>query len=354
VLGTESVLATEGNLNNHIGLPLTILRASDSHRILILEMGMNHAGEISLLSRIAKPHHALITSVAEAHIEFFKDLKDIARAKLEILDGMCEGGTLLYPKDAVAGDLAEQSVKNRNSQLMNSNSGSTIKLDLFGSDDSDLQADIDGIRFHFHSVLVSNAHYFSRVMASNLLGALLLLEYAGILYDDLIRYVSLVSPATARRFQVHRIKRINKFNRVNQSSGEESYLLADDSYNANEASFLEAVRGLRNILPEGRLGLIAGQMAELGPGHSAEAHRSVGRLAADLGYEFLAVCGNENARQLADAFGNQERVLIFSDSKSLLEKLSESFDIIEGLDGVLVKGSRSARMDIISDALIKK
>ena len=93
VVGTTyNVLKTEGNLNNHIGLPLTILGLKD-HNALVVEMGMNNLGEISVLSKIAKPNVAIITNVGTAHIGNLGSRENIRKAKLEILDGMEDGGT---------------------------------------------------------------------------------------------------------------------------------------------------------------------------------------------------------------------------------------------------------------------
>ncbi len=336
ILGPDQVLATEGNLNNHIGLPLSLLKAESSHRLIILEMGMNHAGEIQFLSETARPHHALITSIAPAHIEFFKDILGIAAAKLEIVCGLENDGILLYPSAAVGADLALQKVSEYKKRIV-----------YFSAEGA--SAGPDGIRFRFHNQEIRNPHYYSVPMASNLLAVMLLLEHAGFSREDLIRYASLVKPFTPRRFQIHKLPK---------RQGEGFLYLADDSYNANESSFLEAVQGLRRLLPAGTLALFAGEMGELGPEHSPAAHRAVGKLAAELGYSYLAVSGKENASLMADAFtaaGSPESAVIRADSaKSLLELLEQSYEIIDRLDGILVKGSRSAGMDLISDAIIKK
>src|SRR5690625_5171247 len=92
-------VATKGNLNNHIGLPLTILNMKRHTEVLILEMGMSNFGEIELLSNIAKPDIAIITNIGESHIEYLGSRKGIAQAKLEIIKSMNDKGTLVYDGD---------------------------------------------------------------------------------------------------------------------------------------------------------------------------------------------------------------------------------------------------------------
>jgi UDP-N-acetylmuramoyl-tripeptide--D-alanyl-D-alanine ligase len=92
VHGDDAVLATEGNFNNDIGLPLTLLRLTSLHRFAVCEMGMNHAGEIAQLCRIAEPDVGIITNAGSAHLEHLGSLENIARAKGEIVNGLRENG----------------------------------------------------------------------------------------------------------------------------------------------------------------------------------------------------------------------------------------------------------------------
>ena len=98
-LGEDKLLYTVGNFNNDIGLPLTLLNLKDSHSHAVLELGMNHAGEIDELVKIAKPHIALITNIGEAHIQNFKFKDNIAEAKKEILNNSDELETSILPRD---------------------------------------------------------------------------------------------------------------------------------------------------------------------------------------------------------------------------------------------------------------
>ena len=101
---TYKTYKTQGNYNNEIGLPYTVLHMPEGTEKLVLEMGQDHLGDIHLLSEIAHPKAAIVTLIGEAHLEFFKDRKEIAKGKLQIADGMPAGGLLLVPADPIVGD----------------------------------------------------------------------------------------------------------------------------------------------------------------------------------------------------------------------------------------------------------
>lgn len=316
--------ATSGNLNNHIGLPLTLANIPTNAQMVILEMGMNHTGELAALSEIARPHHAIVTSVALEHAEFFSSIADIARAELEIAAGMPAGGLLLYHADSPCTDIAVQIAREH-----------SLRLELFKC--NSVQVGSSGIEFDFNGKVIKNPNYFSRVMAENLFGSLQLLAAAGVSTEELIRAAGFARPQARRRFEVFRWKQGNK-----------EILLIDDSYNANEASFVAAIRAMREILPNGRLALCAGEMAELGA-IGPDAHRSVGRAAAEMGFAAVFASGTNDAQILLDGYRahSKEGKTTLADGPA---KLLEGFNPVE-FDGILVKGSRRARMDLVSDAL---
>lgn len=358
VLGVDSVFSSTGNLNNHIGLPLCMARAPLNRELYIFEMGMNHAGEISFLSKIARPHLSIITSISEAHIEFFDDIDGIAKAKLEILDGMGinagnTSGHLLFPAGNPGEDIARIMAMEKNIDFhLFSIVESGSATDSASYSGEDLRLDESGLRFVMHhpdgfTLDVSAGHYFNPVMASNLLGSIAILDQAGLSSRDLVSAVMEIRPLTPRRFQLHRLRFQNQ-----------PFVMVDDSYNANRDSFRRALEGLRQILPEGRLLLFAGEMAELGDEYSDEAHRDVGEYAARLHFDGVISCGSEHARILVDSY-----------LKHKLDGLSAVYPSVDGLldsvglhilnengqpyDGILIKGSRSARMDKVCD-LIKE
>jgi len=316
---------TRGNLNNHIGLPLTLANIPTSAGVVILEMGMNHAGELSVLSKIARPTHAIVTSVAEEHAEFFNSIEDIARAELEIVDGM-SGGSLLYHADSPAGEIAVQTCARKN-----------LTLQFYRT--SGVRIGLSGIEFDFHGRRIRNGRYFSHAMAENLFGALSMLAAAGFTDDELEVAAAKAEPEANRRFQVFRKVTSNR-----------QTILIDDSYNANQASFEAAIRSLREILPQGRLVLFAGEMAELGE-KSGPAHEAVGLAAAQCQFESVLASGSGDAGILLAGYRAG-----FKEGRTLLR--ANPLELLQGFepdefDGILVKGSRRARMDLVSDEIKK-
>ena len=366
LLGPEKVFATPGNLNNHIGLPLSVLGIDTTTELAVLGMGMNHAGEIALLSNIARPHHALITSVSGAHREFFDTVEDIARAKLEITVGLENEGTVVFHLYSPGGELALDLIRRRRSPRHGHrlklvffggwpDSGGSMKPWPFVSESLDsllwdnrlsmiehVQITKDGLRFGWQGTHVECPAYFTFEMAENLLGALTLLEATGRFFPDQLREAAAhARPLTGRRFEV-----------VQGRSDGRVGLLVDDSYNANPAAFIASLRALRELLPSGRLAVFAGEMAELGDSARAD-HRQVGEFAAAQGYDLFVGCGVDHARSMQEAFAARStkgRSLVKGSASALVDTL---FDVLgDGhYDGVLVKGSRSARMDLVSDAL---
>lgn len=331
-----SVYATSGNLNNHYGLPLTIVRAPLDRELYVFEMGMNHPGEICLLSRIARPDLSIITSISQAHIEFFDDLHGIAKAKLEILEGMKSGGTLLYLDRAIDGGLARELATQKG-----------VAIKYFGFENGQVQEPFFGpgkVRFRWNEWAVENRYYHGRGMAENLLGSISILKEAGFSPRLIAEAVPAIRPSIARRFEIHEL------GREGQKLG-----LIDDSYNANTASFINALESTKTLYPDGNLGFAMGEMAELGSKHSMDAHIQVAKRAANLGYRLMIGCGQKSVPIALQAFQEASSGKIearaYDSVDSLLEKKEEAFEIIKGLDAFLVKGSRSARMDRLSDAI---
>ncbi|MCR9143179.1 MAG: UDP-N-acetylmuramoyl-tripeptide--D-alanyl-D-alanine ligase [bacterium] len=349
-IGPENVAATHGNLNNHFGVPLTLLAMPADIPYAVVEMGMNHAGEIELLSRIARPHRALITGVAPVHIENFPDLTGIARAKLEIAAGLSPGGSLVYPAAATGQELARAAARSARAELI-----------VFSVGDIESPG-AGGIRFAWRDLRIHAPAYHNPVMASNLTAVLELLNAEGFAPKDLASAAATVTPRTGRRFEI--IKKPRGAAGPEGDAGVAPQLLVDDSYNANPTSFIRAAEALRALLPEGRLACFAGEMGELGPEHGLAGHREVGAVLARQGYEFVGVCGGKHAEALKDTFVEAtaksgkiagQATGPHASVQDLLAELEAGAGLsgLAGYDGVLIKGSRSARMDVLCDALRK-
>lgn len=340
----EKVFATTGNLNNHIGLPLTLARAPRETAILILEMGMNHAGEIRQLSRLGRPHIAVITGIAPAHMEFFETILDIARAKLEIVEGMEAGGSLFYHGKSPGVQLARKLAEEKKLRFQAYCMGRECPCGPCKG--KDLVINENGIRFEWAGQTIENPNFFHTGMAWNLFGACLAMKAAGYSPARIAAVAPSVKPLTPRRFQMKRLPAMGP--------GERDLVLIDDSYNANEHSFLAAIASAAGIFPTGEKCLAAGEMGELGEDYAPLAHGNVGRAAGEAGYGTLLVCGGDGARRMAGGFLEKNpagQVHLYASVDELLEKKDELNEVLKNLDVLVVKGSRSARMDKLCDYL---
>ncbi|MBU41879.1 MAG: hypothetical protein CMN76_01560 [Spirochaetaceae bacterium] len=359
LLGEPAVDATRGNLNNHIGLPLTLLnfKAGISHAIV--EMGMNHAGEIDALSKISEPDHGLITSIGRAHIEFFYSKRGIARAKQEMtlhcrrwlsypVAGIGKSSLLRKslqdgsPGIALFGFEEDASWKAVPARIIQNNLWTFFKAKNleFGPAGIGFEIEIEG-KFH----RIENGHYFSRVQAENLLGCIATLLKAGFSTEDVLEAARFAAPVSGGRFHI-----IKKDERV----------LVDDTYNANPDSFLAAIDSLRKMLPEGKLLCLAGSMAELGQ-NSDSAHQEVGRALKQSSYEiqatgpagghYLEGFGLDSGAFSSDATADGLARFFFPNSEDLADHIERYPQYYLSFDGILAKGSRSARMERACDAL---
>ncbi|MBK1699680.1 UDP-N-acetylmuramoyl-tripeptide--D-alanyl-D-alanine ligase [Thiococcus pfennigii] len=323
-----SVRATAGNLNNDIGLPLTLLAArAESH--LVLEMGANHAGEIAYLSGIARPEAALITSVGRAHLEGFGSLEGVARAKGEIVTGLPVDGTLVVPGDSPFLSLWRDLAGGR--RVMTFGLDATADV---AADPARVQAcwDEDGFRTEFEArhgalrlpiALRLAGHHNVR----NALAATALALAVGVAPAAIAAGLARVVPVPGRLAPL---------------AGLADSRLIDDSYNANPDSVAAAIAVL-TALP-GRHRLVLGDLGELGP-EAARLHEEIGEVARAAGVERLDAVGALSAHTVA-AFGPGG--VHHSDQAALIAALQGA---LGAGDLVLVKGSRAARMDRVVAAL---
>lgn len=346
VLGqVGSVAATRGNLNNAIGVPLTLLAARDQD-FLVVEMGASHRGEIAGLSAIARPDVALITNAGRAHLEGFGSLEGVARAKGEILAGLGTDGTCVLNADdpwlPLWRDLAGRRrvltfgcggsgllPRPRSNGYARLPAAPTVALEAL---DGPLRLDEVG----FHSRLRLRTPRGPLVLElalagphnlMNALAAVAVAEALGLDPGAVQAGLSAVRPVIGR-FQ--------------PLPGPAGARLIDDSYNANPDSVRAALAVLQGL--PGRRWLVLGDLAELGM-EAAALHRGLGHEARAAGLERLWAVGPLSAEAVA-AFGAGGRH--FPDREALADGLA---DALGPQDLVLVKGSRSAAMDQVVKAL---
>lgn len=318
------VLATRGNLNNDIGVPLTLARLDARHRRLVVEMGANHRGEIAALAALARPRVGVITLIAPAHLEGFGSIEGVARAKGELFEAL--------PADGVAVVNADGSYQ----ELWRALAGARERL-RFGFDaaaDVRVQhrAGAGGSRIRLdtpHGALEARLRLAGRHNAANAAAATAAALAMGVSLECV--RAGLESMRAVR-------------GRLELRPGPRGARLLDDSYNANPDSLRVALEVLAGF-PSPRW-LVLGDMAELGAG-APELHREAGRLARALGADRLLALG-ALAGLAADAFGaGGERF----ESRAALAR---ALDAELGADAtVLIKGSRSMAMERVVRALLE-
>ncbi len=324
------VLATEGNLNNEIGLPLTLLRIQDEE-YAVVEMGANHPGEIDTLTHIAKPDVAVITNAGRAHLEGFGSLEGVARAKGEIINGLSEEGTfVLNADDTFAGFWRELAGSRR--------------VVSFGFDaEADVSTSIaelhpewreDGFYNRFPVRTPEGEFEVELGLAGvhnckNALAAIATAEVMGATQEEIREGLKGVSPVRGRLCPVN---------------GADGVRIIDDSYNANPDSVSSAIDLLAGMGGAAqRRFLVLGELAEVGEGVDA-VYKQLGEKAREAGVDQLYSVGA--AAAVATSFGQGGQG--FQQKEQLLEQLKN--DLRSG-DMVLIKGSRSAAMEYVVHGL---
>ncbi|MDX1949176.1 MAG: UDP-N-acetylmuramoyl-tripeptide--D-alanyl-D-alanine ligase [Rickettsiales bacterium] len=313
---------TQGNLNNHIGLPLTIVNMPENTQYAVLEMGMNHAGEISDLCRIAHPHIAGITWVSEAHIENFSDgLEGIARAKAEILEFLVPDGCGVIPADNQFYEmLTEIAEENGISDLL-----SFGKVACECSDEGDFIT--ANIVDQIVNIPKNLCEYF---VENNILFALTIAAYIGLDLEDAIEAIKELKPVKGRGAEIQL---------------KNGAVVIDDSYNASPESMKKALANLSKKQGYTRKIAILGDMKELGK-HSKEYHESLAEHLKNI--DFLITCGADMKYLSTKAKGKIKEIKHFKDYQ---ECLGEINNILKKGDIALIKGSHSSNMYKLVEAL---
>ena len=319
---SQRVLATLGNLNNEIGMPLMLLRLRENHQYGVIEMGMNHAGEIAYLTQLAKPDVAVITNASTAHIAGLGSAEAIAQAKGEIFSGLDESGVAIINADDCYAPLWRELAGKR-------------KIIEFGLDKkapvtAEFETDVCGstVRLHLPSgtqnvnLGVPGIHNVRNSLAAA--AAAVALDVDG---ETIAAGLESFEGVTGR---------LQRRRGLNQS------VLIDDCYNANP----ESVRAALSVLAEaaGTKILVLGDMGELGTA-SGNLHRSIGEDARRFDLDKLFTIGKWS-KYTSDAYGQGAQH--FDDMETLLETLEHCLDADVT---VLIKGSRFMQMERIADRL---
>lgn len=325
VLKTKyKALTTEGNLNNHIGVPLTLFRLEKKHQVAVVEIGTNHFGEIRYLSGILEPTHALLTNIGHEHLEFLGDLEGVAKAEGEVFDWIKErkGSTAFV---------------NRDDRHVDRKSRGISKQVTFGVKAKSV--DVKG------SVVTWNqdACAHMRITARRKKSFELQLSVPG--YHNALN--ALAAAAVGITFRVPTAKIQKSLAAFTAASNRMQLLKIDgisilnDTYNSNPDSAFASLQTLGAIRSTGKKIAVLADMLELG-NNAEEAHRSVGESVAGFGIEYLLTYGN-HSKATHDAAAVKFKAH-YEQKNVLAEYLAE---LIHAGDVVLIKGSRGMTMESI-------
>lgn len=325
-----TVLKSEGNFNNRIGLALTLLRLEKRHQAAVLEMGMSAPGEIKALTGIAPPDVVVITNINPVHLEFLKTMENIAGAKKEILDGMKRGGTAVLNGDDLFIQKISESFKEK-------------KVSFGFSEGCDIQArnlkslGYDGIGFDLKYGREERAIRFpflTESYVSNLLAALGVAFAFSLPLAKVEKSIQKMRPFTNRGILLRLGHKI---------------MMIDDSYNSNPKALESALRNLAT-LPAKRKVAVLGDMLELGEATSSF-HKEAGRQVVLSGWGLLVTVGPLSLHIADGAITSgmsPERIFSFQDSEEAAEHIT---DLLQDGDLVLVKGSRGIRTEKIVEKI---
>lgn len=315
------------NYNNEVGVPYTLLGLRPGHRYAVIEMGMNHAGELNRLSKISRPDLALITNVGEGHLEFLGSVRNVALAKSEIMNGMKPGSRVFLNADT--DEFAALKTRALETGLKIATFGLGANSDIH-PDGYRLSADNIELRFRGEEYTIP---LFGIHNVYNVLAALAIAGEFGISAEK-IRGALL------------------DFRNVDMRSSliDRGFIIINDSYNSNPLSSRYALSSLAAIFPEKRKIAVLADMKELGE-NSELYHMEIGRLAAQNRFDILCAYGDMSAKMVEgarEAGMKKENALQFESKKALGDFLVNN---ITRDDVVLVKGSRSMKMEEIVDIL---
>jgi len=312
-------LATRGNLNNHIGVPLTVLGIGAEHQAAVIEMGMNHPGEIAPLCKIARPRAGIITNIGTAHIEHLGSREAIAEEKGALARSLPEDGALFVPAGCDFANYFKSRTKAR--VISVGNGRGLVRAENLTQ---------DGVASRFTLVIEDRpvGEVTLPVIGRHMVKNALLAAGAGWFFG--VPVEKIVAGLSASAVTSGRLRRFEQ----------DGITVFDDTYNANPESMAAAIDTLGDVPvgPGGRRHIVMGRMGELGI-HAAEAHLAAGRLARSRGLEVMVV--GPGAEGMAEGACGAPHLLTADDAAAALRAVLKPGDV------VLFKASRSAALELV-------
>ncbi len=322
--GKYAVLSTEGNLNNHVGVPQTMFRLEKTHRVAVVELGTNHFGEIEYLCNILEPTHGLITNIGREHLEFFGDLAGVAKAEGELFAWLAAH----RGKQGVGVVNADEPLLAKYSAMLKTRftygftaRRAQVKGTLVGYDHrgcAEIEVRPRGKRPFSVKLQIPGEHHAQNALAAAAVGVLFRVPSAA------IRRALEQCTGVPKRMQVLQLNGVTVIN---------------DTYNANPDSVLAALKTLGAMRTAGKRIAVLADMLELGVG-AEDAHRRIGEEVGKAGIDYLLTFG-PLAQQIFDAAAVKFKS--HYDQKNVLAEYL--IELLSAGDVVLVKGSRGMKMD---------
>ncbi len=319
---------TEGNFNNHIGLPYTLLHMAENTEIAILEMGMSSKGEISLLSKIAEPDVAIITNIGEAHLQDLGSREAISEAKLEIVDGLAENGLLIIPGE-------ESLLQDKTASVQGiriATFGETLINDIYPEQ---IQLDEQGSEF----TLAGDLYYLPISGKHNVMNTLAVISAA--------KEFSVPSALIRAGLKIAKLSNM----RMEWHEGIKGTKLLNDAYNASPTSMRAVLSMFATMGDHHDRMVVLGDMLELGE-HEKDYHLQIGRELNPQSIKYVFTYG-ELGKYIAEGAREQfpkDRVFDFTEKDELIQTLTEK---INGKEYILFKASRGAKLEEMIEAIEK-
>ena len=314
--GADHALATRGNLNNDIGVPLTVFRLNASYKAAVIELGMNHPGEIAAITAIAQPGVGLVNNAQREHQEFMESVEAVAKENGSVILGLPADGVAVFPADDAYTDLWRSYAGQRKTLTFGlskeADVSGTFQVNDFGSD---LSIMAGGKQFQV-TLAAAGVHNVRNALAATACALAI-----GISEEAIVRGLEAFAPVNGR---------------LQRKPAKSGALVIDDTYNANPDSVRAAIDVLSNV-PAPRV-LVLGDMGEVGD-EGPQFHREIGAYARDKGIERLLTLG-ELARHASEAFG--KGATHFTEIGAITNAAEE---LAATGTTALVKGSRFMKME---------
>ncbi|BDW10095.1 UDP-N-acetylmuramoyl-tripeptide--D-alanyl-D-alanine ligase [Polynucleobacter sp. SHI8] len=354
-LGEKHVLATPGNLNNDIGLPLTLLGLRAHHQIAVIELGMNHPGETQFLASIAQPNIVLINNAQREHQEFMHTVEAVALEHADAISQLQENGVAIFPADSEYTEIWKS--KSNGYTYLDFSLSENLKESLgqvvgCWKSQSHLRIELPENKQHPKTGIEVKLATLGDHNAKNAIAAATVAFAANINHEAICRGLEKFMPVAGRM----RSHSLPSFGELGQ--------LVDDTYNANPDSVIAAIDVLAQL--PGTRWLVLGDMGEVG-NQGQQFHHEIGKYAKDKGIEHLYATGELSTYAIegfktqiqAQPLAKEAQGIHFHEPKALLKQLKADLQTFQhhfstGHVAILVKGSRFTKMERIVNCLLKE